>query len=384
MNIGIFSYYYLPVINGVTLTIADWKRRSKKHGTHVSIFVPRLDHGEKPDADVVPYPAVSLYKKFGITVPFFPEFTLEKLVRAKRFDLLHVHHPYYIGNLALLIKKRLGIPLVFTYHTRYADYVTSYFPVVSGTFIHLLITNLLVRFMNQCDAVTVANIALKEELLKSGVNVPVWIVPPGVNTRKLSLGHRDQTRKRLGIPPHAKVLVYVGRLATEKNIFFLVRAFFVLSRKYPDLLLLLCGNGLEERRIRSFVVKKKLRHRVIFATTETPETIPDIYAASDMFIHASQTETYGRVVVEAMAAGLPIVALKGPSVIDLLLDGISGRIIYKKSVHQFANGVAALIEDVPLGQRLGKNAQKEARQKYDSAVSWSALNQVYETIRTMR
>ena len=380
MHIGVFSYYYLPVVNGVTITIADWKRLGEKAGAQFVVCVPRTGKEAHADRDVFAYPAVSLYKRLGITVPTFPEAQLEKELGRRRVDVLHAHHPFYIGNLALYFKKKLAIPLVFTYHTRYTDYFTSYLPWLSGNFFADIVTRIVVRFMNQCDAVTVANETLKQELLTKGVHTPIFIVPPGIDTKTFARGNRDAARGRLRIRKRDTVLLYVGRLAKEKNIYFLIRSFARIHRSAPSVKLLLVGHGLEETRLRKYAQKRGLANNIVFATQETVRTIPDVYAAADMFIYASQTETYGRVIVEAMAAGLPIVALAGPSIVDLLKDGITGRVVFQKSPRAFAAAALALIRDPDKRRFLATHAKKEAQTKYDSMVSWHLLSEVYQSL----
>jgi len=381
MHVGVFSYYYLPVINGVTITIADWKKWGEQNGVTFTICIPTLDKRVSKDPSVVMYPSVPIYRRIGITVPMFPNAFVEKEFAKRRIDLIHVHHPFSIGNLALLTKKRLRVPLLFTYHTRYTDYVASYAPGFLAEMFTRSITRRIVRFINQCDAVTAANETLRDELRRNGVRTPVSIVPPGIDTKQYSSGNRDETRKRLGIAPQDTVLLYVGRLAKEKNIYFLMHAFARIHSRVPHIRMLLTGNGFEEHALRRFVEKNGLSARVLFATQETVKTIPGIYACADAFLYASQTETYGRVIVEAMSAALPIIALAGPSIVDLLRDGVTGRVLFHQSPEAFGDAVVSVLGDITSAKFLGLRAQKEARARYDSAVSWKQLFGVYDAMR---
>lgn len=378
MNVGVFSYYYFPIINGVTITIADWKRYVDYHGGNTTIYVPQLDNN--PPKDVVYYPAIPLYKRFGITAPLFPEYSIDRFIKSKHLDVIHAHHPYFIGKLALAVKRKLGIPLIFTYHTRYQDYLQTYAPLLSKWFVRAWSTRMVVRFMNHCDAVTVANESLKIELLRIGVHTPVYVVPPGIHTHVIRSGKREETRKRLDVLSGSPVLLYVGRLAKEKNIYFLLRAFSVVRKTNRNAVLVLCGNGLEEKGLKELARNKNIARWVRFADHETPDTINDIYAAADYFVYASQTETYGRVVVEAMAAGLPIVALAAPSIVDLISDKITGRIVYRRTPREFARIVREVLMDRSRAKTMGLNAQKEASKKYDSVVSGKQLLDVYRAV----
>ncbi|MCX6793827.1 MAG: glycosyltransferase [Candidatus Gottesmanbacteria bacterium] len=380
MHIGVFTYYYYPVINGVVLTIGDWKKQAERSGIPMTVFTSRADWKKSTDPDVVEYPSIRLYKKLGLTIPMFPASTIEKEIMSRRITLLHVHHPFYIGRLACDIKEKFHLPIVFTYHTRYTDYVRTYFPSVVTRFVNLIVTGIVVRFMNACDAVTVASESLKYELADKGVRTPIYIVPPGIDTKKFKHGNRTVLRKRYGISTRDTAILYVGRLAKEKNIYFLLRAFLLIHRRMPSTRLLLVGNGLEEERIAAYVRRKHVADVVHIVTDRTPKNIEDAYAAADIFVYASQTETFGRVLVEAMAAGLPIVALNGPSITDLIADGINGVKVYRKSVRVFAGRVADVLNNPSRAESMGQQGQKDACEHFDNSISWSRLLEVYTAV----
>jgi len=380
MHIGIFTYYYYPIINGVVLTIGDWKKEAERCGIPMTVFTSQADWKKSTDPDVVEYPAMRLYKRFGITIPMFPESTIEKEIVARHVTLLHVHHPFNIGRLALTIKEKFHLPIVFTYHTRYTDYVRAYVPFFFTRFVNRVVTGMVVRFMNDCDAVTVASESLKYELTLKGVRTPIYIVPPGIDTKKFSHGNRMALRNRYGISARDTTLLYVGRLAKEKNIYFLLRSFLHIHRSMPRTRLLLAGNGLEEESIRAYARRTHLEDAIHIVTDRTPQNIADAYGAADLFVHASQTETFGRVLVEAMAAGLPIVALNGPSIMDLIADGINGVKVFRKSVRVFAREAVDVLNNPLRAAAMGQQAQKDAREHFDNSVSWSKLKEVYTAV----
>lgn len=380
MKIGVFTYYYYPVINGVVLTISDWKRQAARAGIPMTVFTSQGDWNKSKDPEVVEYPAIRLYKRLGFTIPVFPASTIEKAIISRDISLLHVHHPFYIGRLALLVKDKFHLPVVFTYHTRYTDYVQTYFPYAATQFVNLIVTGVVVRFMNACDAVTVASESLKSELISKGVRSPIYIVPPGIDTKKFAHGNRTLLRKRYNISDKDTAILYVGRLAKEKNIYFLLRAFLAIHRRNPTVHLFLVGNGLEEKNLRVYAKRKHVADVVHIVTDQNPNSIEDAYAACDMFVYASQTETFGRVLVEAMAASLPIVALNGPSITDLIADGINGVKVYKKSSRVFAKKVLHVLGNSSLASAMGQQAQKDAQEHFDNRVSWAKLREVYEAV----
>ncbi len=380
MHIGVFTYYYYPLINGVVLTIGDWKKEAERAGMRMTVFTSQADWNKSAIPDVVEYPAIRLYKKLGITIPVFPARSIEKEIVARHITLLHVHHPFYIGRLALIIKKKFHLPVVFTYHTRYTDYVRTYFPFPITKFINLIVTRMVVRFMNACDAVTVANETLKDELAVKGVRTPMYIVPPGIDTKKFGTGNRASLRKRYGISDRDMVLLYVGRLAKEKNIYFLLRSFLFIHRRKPRTHFFLVGSGMEEESIRAYARRKHVAQFVHIVTDRTPKNIEDAYAAADLFVYASQTETFGRVLAEAMAAAIPIVALNGLSINDLIADGVTGIKVYRKSTRVFASRVLEVLDDPVKAALMGDQAREYARKHFDNRASWSKLKEVYDVV----
>jgi glycosyltransferase involved in cell wall biosynthesis len=378
MHIGVFTYYYYPIINGVVLTIGDWKKEAERSGISMTVFTSQADRKRSTDPDIVEYAAIRLYKKLGFTIPVFPASTIEKEIATRHITLLHVHHPFNIGRLALTMKEKFHLPVVFTYHTRYTDYVRTYVPFFLTRFVNPIITGMVVRFMNACDAVTVASESLKYELASKGVRTPIYIVPPGIDTKKFKNGNRMALRNRYGISDRDTAILYVGRLAKEKNIYFLLRSFLRIHRSMPRTRLLLVGNGLEEESIRAYARRKHIADAVYVVTDRTPQNIADAYGAADLFVHASQTETFGRVLVEAMAAGLPIVALNGPSVTDLIADGMNGVKVYRKSARVFAAQAVDVLNNPSKAASMGQQAQRDAREHFDNSVSWSKLKKVYD------
>jgi len=176
------------------------------------------------------------------------------------------------------------------------------------------------------------------------------------------------------------VLLYVGRLAKEKNIYFLLRSFLFIHRQKPKTHFFLVGSGMEEERIRAYARRKHVAEFVHILTDRTPQNIEDAYGAADVFMYASQTETFGRVLAEAMAAGLPIVALNGLSINDLITDGMTGIKVYKKSTRVFANRVLEVLDDPVKAASMGGQAREYACENFDNRVSWSKLKEVYDVV----
>lgn len=381
MHVGVFTYYYLPIVNGVILTIADWKRELGKHGIATTIFVPQLDlFAPIQDPDIVEYPAVPLYKKFGVTVPLFAQQLLPQELVKRNIDIVHIHHPSFIGRQAVAIARKLHLPVVFTYHSRYETYAKLYLPFVPTWVVDWVVKREVITFMNSCDCVTVALPSFEKELRLMGVNVPVRVVPIGIDVARFAKGDGSHIRTRMHVGKNDIVLLYVGRLAHEKNIDFLIDMFALLSRHRKNVHLCFVGKGPREKAVWKRIVRFGLERRVHIIAPEAYDRMPDYYACADIFVYASQTETFGRVYVEAMAAGLPVVALAMPALADVIEDGVSGVLVHTKTPAAFARAVEKLIENNHMRRRLGNAARVRAKKVFSLSSSGATLSGLYRSL----
>jgi glycosyltransferase involved in cell wall biosynthesis len=376
MRIAAISYYYHPVINGVVLTIDDWKRAAQASGS--SYIVLSAHHrAEKREPGVFRFPSFSLLSKFGISVPWFPGSFVAKTLARERTQIIHVHHPFMLGTLALIAGRRMGIPVVFTYHTRYSEYVKSYLPFLPHALIDRIVDPILVAFMNQCAAVTVALPTLKQELIDRGVRTKITVVPIGIDTKRFGAGDGTSVRKLLGVKKDDILLISVSRIAKEKNIFFLLEVASHIVRAMPNVHFCWIGTGPEEpellRRMKAGMLK-----RIHILGVRSYKDVPNYYAAGDAFLSASLTETFGRVFTEAMAAGLPVFAAKTPTIVDVVEHKKSGIILDTSSASAFAQGVMDVLNNPVQARALGDAARVRAQQYFDLSVSWNKLEALYK------
>ncbi|MBU1327366.1 glycosyltransferase [Patescibacteria group bacterium] len=381
VHVGVFTYYYLPIINGVILTISDWQKELRKFGISQTVFVPKRDYMKPLNAtDVFEYPSISLYKKFGITIPLFAEQLLPDELTKRKINIIHAHHPYYIGSLAVRLAKKRNIPVVFTYHTMHSEYVKTYLPFIPGRWIEKYVERSITKLMNTCSCVTVSLPNLKTELIQKGVTVPIHVVPIGIDTERFSKGGRIRVRKELEIKDNETLLLSVGRIAKEKNVDFLLSMFSYLSKKNDNLRLCFIGDGPRENFLRQIAQEKHLEEKVKIMAPKSYDIIQDYYHAADVFVYASQTETFGRVYVEAMASGLPVVALATPSLADVIEDGVSGVLVHTKTPASFAREVEKLIDNKDMRLRFGDAARLRASEVFSLSSSGKTLASLYRSL----
>lgn len=380
MNIAELTYYYLPIINGVTLTIDDWKKQAEGSGNSCTIFTSSLGPQLSRDPGVVEFPALSLHRKLGITIPLMPEIFLETEMRKRNIEIIHVHHPSVIGNLAIHLGKRLKIPVVFTYHSRYSDYVKLYFPSMPTWMVNSIVNRYLVHFMNRCQAVTVSLPYLKRELIRKGVKVPVYVVPIGIDTKRFASGDRAMARKELGLNKDDILILGVGRIMREKNWDFLLRAYRLVIRNYKNVKLCIVGKGTYFSKLLRLAVRLKITKSFTIVTAAQYSKIQDYYAAGDIYASTSLTETLGRIYLEAMAAGLPVVSLTTPNTRDLITNNVDGILVKSRMVKTLRFALEDLIKNPDKRKSLGGAAQIKAKKFFDVGYSWSILFKTYKDV----
>jgi glycosyltransferase involved in cell wall biosynthesis len=376
MKIGLFSDTYLPQINGVTTTVHWLREELERMGHEVYVFCPHYGR-ERPDPRVVRLPSLPFlfHRESRVAFPTIP-------LRARRImgelEAIHSHTPFSLGTLALWAARRARIPHVHTYHTLYVAYRHYLPPPLRPP--RRMAEVLSAAFCNRCDAVTVESTPIRDELLRYGVRVPIHVFPFGVNLRLFSRPIQHDIRADLSLPRDATLLLYVGRLAPEKNVHFLLRAFREVALRRPDVLLLMIGGGPAAEDLVREAQQLGIAGQVIFPGYIGHDRLVDYYRQCDLFVFASKTETQGLVVLEAMAAGLPVVAIPEMGVKDIVRDGENALCAPEDEV-RYAEAVLELLDDASLRERLREGALRTARE-LSTETSTRKLLAVFEQIRS--
>jgi glycosyltransferase involved in cell wall biosynthesis len=320
MRVGLFTDAYLPEISGVTTTVRWLKDELEREGHEAYVYAPQYLELTDEDPRVFRFRArpFVFYGTARLALPY--DRRASRTFRS--LDVLHSHSPFSLGLVALAAGLRYHIPHVHTYHTylsEYRHYIPHPFRPPKKT-----AEDASAAFCNRCTAVTAPSTPIKNELLRYGVRRPIYILPFGVN---LLLFEREPVwnpRQELGIPRDSPLFLYSGRLAKEKNLSFLVRAFGRIHAHDPRSVLVLAGDGPERGRLESQASEEGLGCAVIFTGFLDHPRLIDLYKAADLFLFSSKTETQGLVLVEAMAGGAPAVAIGEMGVLDVVTDGVNG------------------------------------------------------------
>lgn len=358
MRVGVFLDSYRPYVSGVVRSVETFRAELAKKGVSFFIFAPWYP-GCKPEERVYRFFAVPAptNRDFMLAVPV--SLRLGRELKRLELDLIHVHSPFLLGSLGARWARRLKIPLVFTYHTLYEEYV-HYFPLLQKQ-ARAATRRYTVGFCNRCDLVLAPTGIIRDYLLRAGVRVPVAALPTGINLAAFRGGDREGFRRRYGIAPDAPVLVYVGRLGKEKNIEFLLRTLRRIGERVRDVRLVLVGGGPARGELAALAEELGVGERVVFTGPVPPDRVKDCYAAGDLFVSASLTETQGLVIGEAKAAGLPAVAVGAQGVSEMVAEGVDG-FLTPLDEEIFADRVCRSLEDAELYRRLKVNALVKAEE----------------------
>lgn len=343
MKIGIFTECYTPVMNGVVVSVLSFKEQMERSGHEVFVFAP--EHPEaKHEKGVYRFPAITDRKKRLYPV-LFPSIDYEKLFLpekiVKELDIVHAQHMFTAGRLARYVARKYHKPLVYTYHTLIENY-TGYFSFLSPL-VSTYLRGMSRRFCNSCDQIITPSNPMKKILQnRYKITKPIEVIMTGIDPRHYQKRSADPLRKKFGISRDKKILLYLSRIAKEKNIDFLFEAFVKIRETYPKCHLVMVGGGPEEEWCHVRVKVLGVEDHVSFTGMVPKEEANEFFGMADIFTFPSITETQGIVIAEAMASGTPPVAVGKMGPVDLIHDGEDG-FLTKLSVSDFAEKVLVLL-----------------------------------------
>lgn len=363
MKIGIFTDGYLPSRHGVATSIESFRLCLEKMGHEVLVCAPYV-RGYKDSNRVFRLKSFSIlgYQDIQFSIPAVQGGKFNDLYNMQ-FDIIHAQSPFNIGILGKIISKRQNIPIIYTHHTDYPEYTKVYLrEKIISPYLAKKITSV---FANSTDAVIAPSQKVRESLINYNVTVPIHLIPTGLPVGDFRINERiikrrEELKKELRISSGDKIVFYLGRICKEKNIEFLIKAFVELSKKRGDFKFLLVGNGTDYKKIRALVKKLNLENKVIMPGFIDESDKAAYYHLADVFWFASKTDTQGLVILEADAAGLPIVALKDSAYANLIIGGENGYILPTDSPQEFAAKTIEIVSDDYLKNKFSKQSLKIA------------------------
>jgi 1,2-diacylglycerol 3-alpha-glucosyltransferase len=378
MHIAFFTNFYLPVINGVVRSVESFRSELTSQGHNVFVFAQTDSEYEDEAPFIFRFPSLTLPMQVNVpaVIPVSP--FVDQLLPALKLDVIHTHHPILLGQTAAAKAEELELPLVFTFHTQYREY-THYLPLPQEAiqeFLKDAIQNWLVSFMQKCQHIVIPSRSMKEILARDyGLRDRYTVIPTGIDLEPYRKADGRSLRSKLGWQ-NEKVLISSGRLAKEKNWDTLLKAAKKVHQKHPNVRLVLVGDGPEKETLQDLAAELGITERVTF-TGELPFSDVILYLkAADLFGFASVTETQGLVTMEALAAGLPVIAVDASGTRDIVDDGEQGYLV-SNDADALAESIIRLLDSPETMQKFRSNALEKAKE-YDAKNCARQLVEVYK------
>jgi 1,2-diacylglycerol 3-alpha-glucosyltransferase len=381
------SDVYFSRVNGVSTSIRTFRQDLSACGVDTLLVVPSYDQSATSNERARDEPGILRVASAG--VPKDPEDrrmrwgplnrVLASIPRG-HVDIVHIHTPFVAHYAGVRFARSAGIPCVATYHTFFEEYLHHYVPVLPrriGRFLARSFTR------SQCadvQALIAPSDPMRDVLLEYGVSTPVHVLPTGLPADRFVPGDAERFRAQARIPAGRPLVTYVGRVAHEKNIEFLVKVFAEVRRAVPTAMLVIAGEGPARESLRQMVARLGLEQDVHFAGYLDRNTaLLDCYAAANVFVFASRTETQGLVLLEAMAQGAPIVSTAELGTRSILKTGC-GAVVVEEKLQAFSAAVVQLLQDENMRNDLAERGRTYAK-TWSSAVMARRLADLYESLR---
>jgi 1,2-diacylglycerol 3-alpha-glucosyltransferase len=361
----------------VSGSIESFRKEFEKCGHTVYVFAPKTKGYTDENPMVFRYPSIDINYKisFPLGIPFSR--AIAKKMSELEIDVIHSQHPNLLGWAAKHWAKKKNIPLVFTWHTLYDQYTHFAPPFIPKKFAERWTINNAVKYANGADQIVVPTPSVKKIIQQWGVKNPnIIAIPTGVDEKEFIGADREEVRKKYSIREDEIVLVWIARFTQEKNVEFLFKSVITILKKNKQIKFLAGGDGHLLEDMKKLVKDAGVELQVIVPGFVPNDEKKNYYAAGDVYVNASKSETQGMVISEAMYCGLPIVAVAATGVKDLVENNVTGLLV-KENQEAFAAAVQKLIDDKPLRERFSQNAQKIAHEKYTSSVCAEKMLEVY-------
>ncbi|HBY56257.1 MAG TPA: hypothetical protein DEG96_00075 [Candidatus Atribacteria bacterium] len=384
MKIAFFTNCYKPLVNGVVTNIVSLKEAYERKGHETYVFAPQVEDYIDQGKNVFRYRSLNLTSKVKYPIAIPLSLRARKVITEFNPDIIHVHHPFLLSSQAIMYGKKLGIPKVLTLHTQYEKYA-HYIAPIPEKLTQEAIKRIIFNLAYKIDCITTPSESMKELIKSYGIKNRIEVIPNAIELN--SFRQKDELKcleikKRYNLKEDDKIILYVGRVAYEKSIDKIIEALAIIKRKgVSNAKLLIVGRGPAMEELKELAKSLQIEDEIIFTGEVKNEEIPHYYKIAYLFTIASTAETFGIVIIEALASGVPVLAVKAPGAVDILTNGRDGLLV-DNDVKQFAETLEKIIREPELRENLSKGALKTSEQYSIDIVSERMLNLYREVIET--
>ena len=390
MKIGIFTDTYNPVVSGVVTSINMLEQEMKKRGHEVYIFAPsksiKLEPKDSQNLYMLKSMPLLVAREYKQRLAAFYSREIAKQIKEIGLDVVHTQSEFSVGMFGKIISRKFNIPFIHTYHTMWEDYMHYILPIKGGRNIYpkRFARTFSRKFVRKAECIiTPSNKTEKYLKYRCKIkNKPIYVVPTGIDTKPFSRDNfTDEDRKSLkhslGIKDDEKVILFLGRVGEEKSIDVLMDNMPTIFKAMPNTKFLIVGDGPSREGLEEQAKKLGISEHVIFTGKVPWQDVPKYYNIGDVFVNASQTETQGLTFIEAMAAGLPVVARFAPNLTEYIYNNKNGILVKKNS--DFAKTIISILNNEKLIEKLTTNAKTTVKQ-YSIEEFGDKLEMLYEEI----
>ena len=365
------------MVGGVAKSVDRFTRAYRKQGHAVLVVAPTFDGAKENEPGVVRVPAIQHFNGSDFLVALPVPLVLKRTLDEFEPDIIHSHHPFLLGDVAMRQAALRQLPLVFTHHTMYEHY-THYVPGDAEA-LQALAREMCAVYAGRCDHVIAPSTSVKEMLIEHEVETPITVIPTGVDIGQFASGDGASFRREHGIPEKTFLVGHLGRLAPEKNLRFLSEAVIRFLNDRADAHFLVVGDGPEKQVIANMMSDAGVADRVHLPGKLDGQALVDAYHAMDVFAFASKSETQGMVLVEAMAAGTPVVALEAFGVHDVLRDRENGVFVPNECATTFVEGLQWMASRTDGQRKALSTAARETAAEFTSENCAARALDVYDS-----
>lgn len=360
MKIALITNNYLPFIGGVPISVNRLAIGLRELGHTVYVFAPDYRNNGCDDEYTFRYPTLRSKIKDTIPIPIHAYSEITRNFEIRDIDIIHVHHPALIGYTALNLSQKCNKPLIFTYHTKYEQYLhyVNLYRIINkraerghrlekaviNCLNQQLLPGYLGRYMKRCDMVFAPTESIKENLLQYDLNIPIRVIPTGLPQSAFGMCKSSADIRREYLNGKIYLFCTVSRLSIEKNLAFMLRGLALAKEQIGDCFnTIIIGDGPEKESLKNLAIDLGLENSVYFLGTIPNAQIVMYHRACDLFLFSSLTETQGIVPLEAMAAALPVLAVEATGVSDVVKNGENG-FLTENDVKDWATKLILLLQ----------------------------------------
>jgi glycosyltransferase involved in cell wall biosynthesis len=376
MKIALITDSYVPAPNGTSISVEIIRRSLEKSGHDAWVFAPEYKNLRIKENKIVTMPGV-----FSISDKYKPKIwpinsPKPSVIKEAGFDIVHSHHFYAPNIYAANFAETAGVPHVATLYKHFPEYENKKATLSISTPFQKSVRNTL-ALANSCSRVIALSSYSKTYFENLGVSTPIETIPVGIFTKDYASYPPQAVREKFKIPKQRKIILYVARLEEDANLEFLLRAFKLIWKGIDDVHLLIIGGGSREQELKNVISHQAFQDYVTVSGFLPKQQVNKIYGAADLFIYPKDLDPQPLCVTESLAAGTPVVAIKGPAE-DFIKHHQNG-LITPEDVEKFAKAVTELLRRDQLRLDFSMKARLYSRDFRSSNTTYFLLK-LYESV----